>query len=113
MDFKQYDLETLEGKIAAAIYFTCCNRPGGLGEFCEKNDFTETEFREFLNSGINATKAFRVLDEYYSKQARENECYDCGFWNSDYEKCTCPPEDLIFPCPKSVLRKEREENEHC
>lgn len=113
MDFKQYDLETVEGRIAAAIYFTCCNRPGGLKEFCEKSDFTETEFREFLDFGLHAMEAFRIMDKHYSDQEKENECYSCGFWDPDYEECTCPPEDLIYACPKSVLRKEREENEHC
>lgn len=73
MDFKQYDLETVEGRIAAAIYFTCCNRPGGLSEFCEKSEFTETEFREFLDFGINAMKAFRVMDEHYSNQEGDKE----------------------------------------
>ena len=28
-----------------------------------------------------------------------NECYYCGFWDSDYEGCTCPPEEKWFACP--------------
>lgn len=25
-----------------------------------------------------------------------NECYNCGFWDSDYEACTCPSQDLWY-----------------
>lgn len=28
-----------------------------------------------------------------------NECYNCGFWDSDYEGCACPPEEKWFACP--------------
>ncbi len=51
-----------------------------------------------------------------------NECYDCGFWDFDYEQCTCPDWDFIYTCPKSVLVKkyankikneeDKEDNEH-
>lgn len=28
-----------------------------------------------------------------------NECYKCGFWDSDFEGCACPPEQKWFACP--------------
>lgn len=26
------------------------------------------------------------------------ECYKCGFWNSDYESCACPSSDKWYAC---------------
>lgn len=26
-------------------------------------------------------------------------CYNCGFWDSDYECCTCPSTDKWYACP--------------
>lgn len=28
-----------------------------------------------------------------------DECYNCGFWDSDYECCTCPSLDKWYACP--------------
>ena len=36
-----------------------------------------------------------------------NECYKCGFWNSDYEACSCPHSDKWYACP---IDSERPEN---
>lgn len=27
------------------------------------------------------------------------ECYKCGFYNYDYEQCTCNPADKWYACP--------------
>ena len=27
------------------------------------------------------------------------KCYDCGFWDSDREGCTCPSVDMWYVCP--------------
>lgn len=41
------------------------------------------------------------------------KCYSCGFWNSDYEQCTCPSQDKWYACPieseKPENKKEMEE----
>ena len=28
-----------------------------------------------------------------------NECLNCGFYNSDYEDCTCPSYERWYACP--------------
>ena len=28
-----------------------------------------------------------------------DKCYNCGFWDSDYEGCTCPSLDKWYACP--------------
>lgn len=35
-----------------------------------------------------------------------NECYSCGFWDSDYESCTCPSEQTWYLCPFESEKKE-------
>ena len=35
-----------------------------------------------------------------------NECYTCGFWDSDYG-CTCPHSDMWYACP---IESEMPEN---
>lgn len=35
------------------------------------------------------------------------ECRKCGFWNSDYEGCTCQPSDKWYACP---IESEKPEN---
>lgn len=27
------------------------------------------------------------------------ECPDCGFWEPDYQACTCPQSDKWYACP--------------
>ncbi len=39
-----------------------------------------------------------------------NECYNCGFWDSDYEGCTCPSVDKWYACP---LEPEPTEKDFC
>ena len=34
------------------------------------------------------------------------ECYKCGFWNSDYESCTCPSSDKWYACPIESKKSE-------
>ena len=36
-----------------------------------------------------------------------SECYKCGFWDSDYESCTCPSYDKWYACP---IESEKPEN---
>lgn len=36
-----------------------------------------------------------------------SECYNCGFWNSDYEDCTCPSYEKWYACP---VESEKPEN---
>lgn len=40
-------------------------------------------------------------------------CWDCGFWDSDREGCTCPSCDIWYACPieseKPENKKEMEE----
>jgi hypothetical protein len=66
----KFEIDTLEGQIALAIY-TACSSKEGLDAFCAKSGFTENDFREFLEFGVNAMKAFRVMDEYYTNQEGE------------------------------------------
>lgn len=35
------------------------------------------------------------------------ECRTCGFWDSDYEACTCPSTDEWYACP---IESEKPEN---
>ena len=37
-----------------------------------------------------------------------NECYCCGFWNSDYEACTCPLQDKWYACPIESKKPENQ-----
>ena len=34
-------------------------------------------------------------------------CSKCGFWDSDYEGCTCPSYDMWYACP---IESEKPEN---
>lgn len=36
-----------------------------------------------------------------------NKCLRCGFWESDYEGCTCPHSDKWYACP---IENEKPEN---
>lgn len=36
-----------------------------------------------------------------------NECYNCGFWDSEREGCTCPSYDKWYACP---IENEKPEN---
>lgn len=62
----KFDLKTLEGQIAYAIYTECSERYFDLDEFCEANGFTLQQFEDFLQHGVDAMTAFRLLDKYYS-----------------------------------------------
>lgn len=33
-------------------------------------------------------------------------CYKCGFWDSDYEACTCPSSDMWYACPIESRKPE-------
>ena len=35
-----------------------------------------------------------------------SECYRCGFWNSDYEACSCPSTDKWYACPIEAQKPE-------
>ena len=35
------------------------------------------------------------------------ECYNCEFWNSDYEECTCSSYEKWYACP---VESEKSEN---
>lgn len=35
------------------------------------------------------------------------KCRICGFWDSDYESCTCPSTDRWYACP---IESEKLEN---
>lgn len=35
------------------------------------------------------------------------KCYKCGFWDSDWEACTCPSTDKWYACP---IESEKPEN---
>ena len=37
-----------------------------------------------------------------------NECYKCGFWDSEYEACTCPSTDLWYACPIENTKPENQ-----
>lgn len=36
------------------------------------------------------------------------ECYRCGFWNNDYEACTCPFTDLWYACSIESKKPENQ-----
>lgn len=40
---------------------------------------------------------------------RINECNNCGFWNSDYESCTCPSADKWYACPVESDKPENKQ----
>ena len=48
----KFDLKTLEGQIACAIYTECSERYFNLDEFCESYGFTKEDFFDFLQYGI-------------------------------------------------------------
>ena len=35
-------------------------------------------------------------------------CYNCGFWDSDREGCTCPSYEMWYACP---IESEKPENQ--
>ena len=35
-----------------------------------------------------------------------DECFKCGFWNSDYGACTCPSQDKWYACPTESIKPE-------
>ena len=35
-----------------------------------------------------------------------NECYRCGFLDSDYGVCTCPPSDKWYACKIESVKPE-------
>ena len=35
-----------------------------------------------------------------------SECYKCGFWDSNYEACTCSPSDRWYACPTESKKPE-------
>lgn len=37
-----------------------------------------------------------------------SECYECGFWDSEREGCTCPHSDKWYACP---IESEKPENQ--
>lgn len=36
------------------------------------------------------------------------KCYDCGFWDSDREGCTCPSVDMWYACPIEAAKPENQ-----
>ena len=62
-----FDLNTIEGKIAYAIYDIATEHFPNANEFCEAYGFTKEQFEDFLQHGIEAMKAFRIMNEYYEK----------------------------------------------
>lgn len=34
------------------------------------------------------------------------ECYNCGFWDSEREGCTCHPDDKWYACPIESKKPE-------
>lgn len=38
------------------------------------------------------------------------ECYNCAFWNGDYEGCTCPSTDKWYACPIEAKKLEKDFN---
>ena len=39
-----------------------------------------------------------------------NQCYDCGFWDSEREGCTCYPTDLWYACPIESRKPENQKD---
>lgn len=64
-----FDLTEIEGRIASAIYDACASSDPveGLAGFCNKNGISEQGFFDFLQHGIDAMTAFRLMDKYYSE----------------------------------------------
>ena len=44
-----------------------------------------------------------------AKMNDTNPCIKCGFWDSDYEGCTCPHSDKWYACP---IENKKPENIH-
>ena len=63
-----FDLSTVEGRIANAIYYECGARYYDIKEFCEAYGFTYDQFSQFLTDGIHTGEYYRNLDEYYDKE---------------------------------------------
>lgn len=36
------------------------------------------------------------------------ECYKCGFWNSEYGACECPTTDRWYACPLESSKAENQ-----
>lgn len=66
-----FNTNEIEGKIAYAIWEECGERYFSIDEFCEAHGFTYEQFTDFLQHGIDAMTAFRLMDKYYSN--RENQ----------------------------------------
>jgi hypothetical protein len=66
-----FDMNELEGRIAYAIYNECSERYYDLNEFCSAYGFTEQDFINFLQHGIDAMTALRLMDKYYSEHQPE------------------------------------------
>lgn len=39
-------------------------------------------------------------------EIKMSECYKCGFWNSDYEVCTCYSGNKWYACPIESRKPE-------
>lgn len=37
-----------------------------------------------------------------------DECYACGFWDSDYYSCICPTTDKWYACPIEARKPENQ-----
>ena len=37
-----------------------------------------------------------------------NECYNCGFWDSDREGCACPSYEMWYACPIESAKPENQ-----
>ena len=35
-----------------------------------------------------------------------DECYKCGYWDSEYGSCTCPSQDTWYACPIEARKPE-------
>lgn len=65
-----FDLNEIEGRIAYAIYVACFSKEG-LNTFCAKNGFTEAQFNDFIQHGVDAMTAFRLMDKYNTEHETE------------------------------------------
>lgn len=60
--------DTLEEKIANAIWEEIDISNGYFREpWCTSHGFTEDEFEDFLQFGLDAMREFRLKNEYYEK----------------------------------------------
>lgn len=66
-----FNTNEIEGKIAHAIYNECSEHFFNIEEFCEAYGFTRAQFEDFLQHGIDAMTAFRLMDKYYSEHEAE------------------------------------------